>query len=85
MIKWLSTTPPFKMTSMSLLLADSMAWVDGSPLDYSSWPSKAPDVKLLTADTCVTTRAVDGVWLLLGCTERLGFVCKTISGDLGMS
>uniref|UniRef100_A0A3Q2YRI2 Phospholipase A2 receptor 1 n=1 Tax=Hippocampus comes TaxID=109280 RepID=A0A3Q2YRI2_HIPCM len=59
--------------------SDSMAWVDGSPLDYSSWPSKAPDVKLLTADTCVTTRAVDGVWLLLGCTERLGFVCKTIS------
>ncbi|XP_061132816.1 secretory phospholipase A2 receptor isoform X2 [Syngnathus typhle] len=58
---------------------DSMAWVDGSPLDYSSWTNKAPDLKTLTADTCVTTRAVDGIWRLSGCTQRLGFVCKTIS------
>ncbi|XP_054627640.1 secretory phospholipase A2 receptor isoform X2 [Dunckerocampus dactyliophorus] len=58
---------------------NSMAWVDGSPLDYTSWPGKAPDFKLMTADTCVTTRATDGVWHLSGCTERLGFICKTIS------
>uniref|UniRef100_A0A3B4X721 Phospholipase A2 receptor 1 n=1 Tax=Seriola lalandi dorsalis TaxID=1841481 RepID=A0A3B4X721_SERLL len=58
---------------------DSMAWVDGSPMDYINWPSKAPDPKLLTTDTCVTTRVIDGVWHLSRCTERLGFVCKTIS------
>eukprot|EP00064_Thunnus_orientalis_P003314 superscaffoldBa00000265_g3323 len=59
---------------------DSMAWVDGSPMDYTSWSNKAPDSKQLTADSCVTTRVVDGVWHLSRCTERLGFVCKTISG-----
>ncbi|CAK6970766.1 secretory phospholipase A2 receptor [Scomber scombrus] len=58
---------------------DSMAWVDGSPMDYTNWPNKAPDSKLLTADSCVTTRVVDGIWHLSRCTERLGFVCKTIS------
>ncbi|XP_055363591.1 secretory phospholipase A2 receptor isoform X2 [Betta splendens] len=58
---------------------DSMAWVDGSPMDYTSWPSKAPDSQLLTADVCVTTRVIDGVWHLSECTEQLGFVCKTIT------
>ncbi|XP_035538129.1 secretory phospholipase A2 receptor isoform X1 [Morone saxatilis] len=58
---------------------DSMSWVDGSPMEYTNWPSKAPDPKLLTADSCVTTRVVDGVWHLSGCTERLGFVCKIVS------
>ncbi|XP_073320103.1 secretory phospholipase A2 receptor [Pagrus major] len=58
---------------------DSLSWVDGSPMDYTNWPSKAPDSKLLTADACVTTRVVDGVWHVSQCTERLGFVCKTIS------
>lgn len=58
---------------------DSMAWVDGSPVDYTNWANKAPDSKLLTTDTCVTTRVVDGVWHQSQCTERLGFVCKTIS------
>ncbi|KAM7424371.1 hypothetical protein PAMA_000626 [Pampus argenteus] len=57
---------------------DSMSWVDGSSMDYTNWPNKAPDSKLLT-DSCVTTRVVDGLWHLSQCTERLGFVCKTIS------
>lgn len=61
-----------------------MSWVDGSPMDYTNWPSKAPDSKLLTADTCVTTRVVDGVWHLSQCTERLGFVCKTASSKLNL-
>lgn len=65
-----------------LLLADSLAWVDGSPMDYTNWPNKVPDSKLLTADSCVTTRVVDGVWHLSRCTERLGFVCKTTSRKL---
>ncbi|XP_074522887.1 secretory phospholipase A2 receptor [Halichoeres trimaculatus] len=58
---------------------DSLSWVDGSPMDYTNWPSKAPDSKLLTADACVTTRVVDGLWHLSQCDERLGFVCKTVS------
>ncbi|XP_061669890.1 secretory phospholipase A2 receptor [Syngnathoides biaculeatus] len=57
----------------------STAWVDGSPLDFTGWPDKAPDPKMLTPGTCVSTRAADGVWRLSGCTERLGFVCKTAS------
>uniref|UniRef100_A0A667XUF8 Phospholipase A2 receptor 1 n=1 Tax=Myripristis murdjan TaxID=586833 RepID=A0A667XUF8_9TELE len=57
----------------------SMAWVDGSPMDYTNWRFKAPDTNLLTADVCVSTRVVDGVWYLSRCTERLGFVCKTHS------
>uniref|UniRef100_A0A8C4H179 Phospholipase A2 receptor 1 n=1 Tax=Dicentrarchus labrax TaxID=13489 RepID=A0A8C4H179_DICLA len=63
---------------------DSMSWVDGSPMEYTNWPSKAPDPKLLTADSCVTTRVVDGVWHLSGCTERLGFICKTVSSKLNL-
>ncbi|XP_068609504.1 secretory phospholipase A2 receptor [Brachionichthys hirsutus] len=58
---------------------DSMSWVDGSPMDYTNWPSRAPDPKLLTVDSCVTTRVVDGVWRLSKCAERFGFVCKTIT------
>ncbi|KAM9765691.1 secretory phospholipase A2 receptor [Menidia menidia] len=58
---------------------DSLAWVDGSPIDYTNWAYKGPDTRLLTADACVTTRVADGVWHLSKCTERLGFVCKTIS------
>uniref|UniRef100_A0A3Q3WZL2 Uncharacterized protein n=1 Tax=Mola mola TaxID=94237 RepID=A0A3Q3WZL2_MOLML len=61
---------------------DHMAWVDGSPVDYNNWPSKAPDPKLLTADACATTRGVDGLWRLSLCTERLGFVCKTLISKL---
>ncbi|XP_077481364.1 secretory phospholipase A2 receptor isoform X2 [Stigmatopora argus] len=58
---------------------DSMAWVDGSPLDYANWPGRAPDLKRLSVDSCVSTRAADGVWRLSGCAERLGFICKTDS------
>uniref|UniRef100_A0A672YQF8 Phospholipase A2 receptor 1 n=1 Tax=Sphaeramia orbicularis TaxID=375764 RepID=A0A672YQF8_9TELE len=60
---------------------DSMSWVDGSPMDYTNWPNKAPDTRMLTADTCVSTRVVDGVWFLSRCTERLGFICKTVSSN----
>lgn len=70
------------MLSLSLVLADSLAWVDGSAMEYTNWPSKDPDTKLLTADTCVNTRVVDGLWYLSQCTERLGFICKTITSEL---
>lgn len=60
-----------------------MAWVDGSPTDYTNWADKGPDTKLLTADTCVTTRVIDGVWHSSTCGEQLGFICKTFSGRQG--
>ncbi|XP_056134083.1 secretory phospholipase A2 receptor [Lampris incognitus] len=56
---------------------ESMAWVDGSPMDYTSWHFKAPDASQLKSDTCVSTRVADGVWHLSQCTDQLGFVCKT--------
>ncbi|XP_034051134.1 secretory phospholipase A2 receptor [Thalassophryne amazonica] len=56
---------------------DSLAWVDGSVMDYTNWRFKVPDPKLLTTDTCVSIRVVDGVWHLSRCIERLGFVCKS--------
>uniref|UniRef100_A0A3P8UHD1 Phospholipase A2 receptor 1 n=1 Tax=Cynoglossus semilaevis TaxID=244447 RepID=A0A3P8UHD1_CYNSE len=59
----------------------SLVWVDGSPMDYTNWPNKAPDSNLLTTDTCAKTSAANGVWHLTQCTERFGFVCKTISGE----
>ncbi|XP_042179949.1 secretory phospholipase A2 receptor isoform X2 [Oncorhynchus tshawytscha] len=62
--------------------AGSMAWFDGSPMDYSNWNVKAPDPSLLTADTCVSTRVSDGMWLLSQCTDRMGFVCKTNSDTI---
>uniref|UniRef100_A0AAZ3SSB5 Phospholipase A2 receptor 1 n=1 Tax=Oncorhynchus tshawytscha TaxID=74940 RepID=A0AAZ3SSB5_ONCTS len=58
----------------------SMAWLDGPPVDYSNWNFRAPDPSLLTADTCVSSRVSDGMWLLSQCTDRLGFVCKTNPG-----
>lgn len=51
-------------------------------MDYTNWRNKAPDSKLLTADTCVTTRVVDGVWHLTQCSQQLGFICKTNSGKV---
>lgn len=51
-------------------------------MDYTNWPNKAPDSKQLTADVCVTTRVNDGVWHLSQCTDRLGFVCKSVLGKL---
>ncbi|KAG7482086.1 hypothetical protein JOB18_012771 [Solea senegalensis] len=61
---------------------DSLAWVDGSSMDYTNWPNKAPDSKQLTADTCVTTSVANGVWQLSPCTELRGFVCKTNSDKI---
>lgn len=58
---------------------NSMAWVDGSPTDYTNWADKGPHTKVLTTDTCVTTRVIDGVWHSSTCGEQLGFICKTFS------
>ncbi|XP_024150676.1 secretory phospholipase A2 receptor [Oryzias melastigma] len=56
---------------------NSMEWVDSLKSDYTNWASKGPDAKRMTADTCVTTKVVDGVWHISTCTERLGFICKS--------
>lgn len=57
--------------------SDSLNWVDGTPVQYTNWPSKPPDPSDISVDTCVTTKAADGVWYLTQCSEKLGFVCKT--------
>lgn len=62
-----------------LFSADSLTWVDGTPVQYTSWPSKPPDPRELSTDTCVSTKASDGVWYLTHCREKLGFVCKTVT------
>ncbi|XP_072321542.1 secretory phospholipase A2 receptor [Eucyclogobius newberryi] len=56
---------------------ESLNWVDGSPVDYTNWPSRPPDHSQLSTDTCVSTKAADGVWYLTQCHQKLGFVCKT--------
>lgn len=74
---------PFNKFSF-LLSADSLVLVDGSSLEYNNWPGKAPGSKQLMAAACVTMRGVDGVWHLSRCTERLGFICKTILSKLNL-
>ncbi|XP_075903763.1 secretory phospholipase A2 receptor isoform X2 [Nelusetta ayraudi] len=61
---------------------ESVSWVDGSPVDYSNWPGKSPNTKLLPADSCATMKAVDGVWQLSQCSQQLGFVCKTVASNV---
>lgn len=61
--------------------AESVSWVDGSPVDYSNWPGKSPNAKLLPADSCATMKAVDGVWQLSQCSQQLGFICKTVASS----
>lgn len=58
---------------------DTLTWLDGSALDFSSWHFRAPDASVLRSDTCVSLRVSDGVWNLASCTDQLGFVCKTKS------
>ncbi|KAK3561497.1 hypothetical protein QTP86_005998 [Hemibagrus guttatus] len=60
---------------------DALTWLDGSALEYTNWRLKAPDVSAMNADTCVSMRISDAEWLLAGCTNRLGFICKTRSDD----
>ncbi|KAI5626605.1 secretory phospholipase A2 receptor, partial [Silurus asotus] len=61
---------------------DDLSWLDGSSLDYTNWRLKAPDPRQMNADTCVSTRVSDAQWLLVDCTNRLGFICKTHSGPV---
>ncbi|XP_064183474.1 secretory phospholipase A2 receptor [Anguilla rostrata] len=55
---------------------DALAWVDGSPIKYSNWQFKAPNMDTLALDTCVSMRLSDSVWHLSGCSDKLGFICK---------
>ncbi|XP_053369707.1 secretory phospholipase A2 receptor [Clarias gariepinus] len=58
---------------------NALTWLDGSALDYTNWPLKAPDASGMNADTCVSMRVSDAGWLLADCTSRHGFICKTRS------
>ncbi|KAF4083409.1 hypothetical protein AMELA_G00140980 [Ameiurus melas] len=57
----------------------ALTWLDDSALDYTNWRRKAPDTSAMHADTCVSMRVSNAEWLLAGCSDRLGFVCKTRS------
>ncbi|RXN22317.1 secretory phospholipase A2 receptor-like protein [Labeo rohita] len=61
---------------------DALTRLDGSPLHYTNWRSKAPDANDMRADSCVTMRVSDAVWQLADCTDRLGFICKTSTGAI---
>ncbi|XP_072516908.1 secretory phospholipase A2 receptor [Salminus brasiliensis] len=61
---------------------DALTWVDDSALGYSNWRSKAPDVSVMRADTCVSTRVSDAEWFLASCTDKLGFICKTRTAEV---
>uniref|UniRef100_A0A8C2KD52 Phospholipase A2 receptor 1 n=1 Tax=Cyprinus carpio TaxID=7962 RepID=A0A8C2KD52_CYPCA len=63
-----------------LIVADALTRLDGSPLHYTNWRSRAPDASDISVDSCVTLRVLDAVWQLADCTERLGFICKTSTG-----
>uniref|UniRef100_A0A8C1KZ48 Phospholipase A2 receptor 1 n=1 Tax=Cyprinus carpio TaxID=7962 RepID=A0A8C1KZ48_CYPCA len=63
-----------------LIVADALTRLDGSPLHYTNWRSRAPDASDISVDSCVTLRVADAVWQLADCTERLGFICKTSTG-----
>ncbi|KAK9966427.1 hypothetical protein ABG768_003538 [Culter alburnus] len=56
--------------------------LDGSPLKYTYWRSKAPDPSVMRAGLCVTMRISDAVWQLANCTDKQGFVCRTSSGAI---
>lgn len=64
-----------------MLSAETASWVDGTPVDYSNWPGRSPNTKVLPADACATMKAVDGVWQLAQCSQPLGFVCKTVASS----
>ncbi|XP_016324044.1 secretory phospholipase A2 receptor-like [Sinocyclocheilus anshuiensis] len=61
---------------------DALTRLDGSPLHYTNWRSKAPDASDMRADSCVTMQVSDAVWQLADCTEKLGFICKTSTGAI---
>uniref|UniRef100_A0A673NB35 Secretory phospholipase A2 receptor-like n=1 Tax=Sinocyclocheilus rhinocerous TaxID=307959 RepID=A0A673NB35_9TELE len=71
----------FFLKEMSRILydtdTDALTRLDGSPLHYTNWRSRAPDASDMRADSCVTLQVSDAVWQLADCTERLGFICKT--------
>lgn len=76
-----SHPPSHTIVALCFLLAESVSWVDGTRVDYSNWPGKSPNTKVLPADACATMKAVDGVWQLSQCNQQLGFVCKTIASS----
>lgn len=69
-----------RILNILIFSENALTWLDGSALEYTNWRLKAPDASVMHADTCVSMRVSDAEWLLAGCTNRLGFICKTRSG-----
>ncbi|XP_067116050.1 secretory phospholipase A2 receptor [Osmerus mordax] len=60
--------------------AEAMVWLNGSPVEFTSWNVKAPSPEDFKVDACVSSRIVDGVWHVSTCSARLGFVCEAHPG-----
>ncbi|KAJ6660809.1 hypothetical protein lerEdw1_017435 [Lerista edwardsae] len=56
---------------------NTVEWFDGSPIHYSNWGIKKPELGQLKGNVCIALRTMDGVWQLSPCQEKKGFVCKT--------
>ncbi|XP_066490319.1 secretory phospholipase A2 receptor [Tiliqua scincoides] len=56
---------------------NTVEWFDGSPIRYSNWGIKKPELGQLKGNVCIALRTSDGVWQLSPCQEKKGFVCKT--------
>ncbi|KAG8125015.1 hypothetical protein E2320_020267, partial [Naja naja] len=65
---WLNTH--FLMDNATLI------WFDGSPVQYSNWGTVETEVGQWTGNSCIVLTTADGVWKLVPCHEKKGFVCK---------
>uniref|UniRef100_A0A8D0LBA3 Phospholipase A2 receptor 1 n=1 Tax=Sphenodon punctatus TaxID=8508 RepID=A0A8D0LBA3_SPHPU len=59
---------------------DTVVWLDGSPINYSNWGVREPELDHLKGNVCIALRTTDGVWQLSPCREKKGFVCKMDTG-----
>ncbi|XP_034281924.1 secretory phospholipase A2 receptor isoform X1 [Pantherophis guttatus] len=66
---WLNTH--FLMDNATLI------WFDGSPVQYSNWGTEETEVGQWTGNNCIVLTTADGIWKLVPCHEKKGFVCKT--------
>ncbi|XP_039184360.1 secretory phospholipase A2 receptor isoform X4 [Crotalus tigris] len=58
----------------------TVIWLDGSPVQYSNWGTEQPEVGQRKDNSCIVLTTADGIWKLLPCHEKKGFVCKAKTG-----
>lgn len=63
-----------------LPLDATLIWFDGSPVQYSNWGTEETEVGQWTGNNCIVLTTADGIWKLVPCHEKKGFVCKTNTG-----